>query len=161
MPAWSSTITTCSVANASYWQEHFSINLHVYLFALYHRQRNNLLDACQVAVFKYKNITVTAKETHVQPSQNVPAAGDFASYNKISAAYFPLKFIDNKDEVSTSSNRKWKKKNNKTENVSFSCIKTMYSLRDLRSLIKIVDLIGLIHQLSHNYFTFIYWQLYI
>lgn len=100
----------------------------MYLFASYHRQRNNLLDACQVAVFKYKNITVTAKETYVQPSQNVPAAGDFASYNKISAAYFPLKFIDNKDEVSTSSNRKWKKK--KTENVSFSCIKTMYSLRD-------------------------------
>lgn len=99
----------------------------MYLFASYQSQRNNLLDACQVAVFKYKNITVTAKETYVQPSQNVPAAGDFASYNKISAAYFPLKFIDNKDEVSTSSNKKWKKK---TENVSLSCIKTMYSLRD-------------------------------
>ena len=36
-----------------------------------------------------------------QPSQNVPAAGDFSAYNKISATYFPLKFIDNKDEVST------------------------------------------------------------
>lgn len=37
-----------------------------------------------------------------QPSQNVPAAGDFSAYQKISAAYFPLKFIEHKDEVSTS-----------------------------------------------------------
>ena len=28
-----------------------------------------------------------------QPSQNVPAAGNFATYNKISSSYFPLKFI--------------------------------------------------------------------
>ena len=28
------------------------------------------------------------------PSQNVPAASDFTAYNKISAAYFPLKFIE-------------------------------------------------------------------
>ena len=32
----------------------------VYLFALYHHcQRNNLLDACQVAVLKYKKINIT------------------------------------------------------------------------------------------------------
>ena len=28
------------------------------------------------------------------PSQNVPAASDFTAYNKISAAYFLLKFIE-------------------------------------------------------------------
>ena len=34
-------------------------------------------------------------------------------------AYFLLKFFDNKDEVSTSSNCKWKKNLKKTEKVSF------------------------------------------
>ena len=34
----------------------------------------------------------------------MPAAGDFAVYNEISAAYFTLNFIDNKYEVSASSN---------------------------------------------------------
>ena len=34
----------------------------VYLFALYHHcQRNNPLDACQVAVLKYKKINITRK----------------------------------------------------------------------------------------------------
>ena len=28
-----------------------------------------------------------------QPSQNVPAAGDFTTYHKMSSVYFPLKFI--------------------------------------------------------------------
>ena len=28
-----------------------------------------------------------------QPSQNVPAAGNFTTYNKMSSSYFPLKFI--------------------------------------------------------------------
>lgn len=41
-----------------------------------------------------------------QPNQNVPAASNLAAYNKIHlpAVYFLLKFIDNKGEVSTSSN---------------------------------------------------------
>ena len=30
----------------------------------------------------------------IQPSQNAPAASDFTAYNKISAAYFLLKFIE-------------------------------------------------------------------
>ena len=30
----------------------------------------------------------------IQPSQNVPAASDFTAYNKMSAAYFILKFIE-------------------------------------------------------------------
>ena len=34
-----------------------------------------------------------------QPSQNVPAASNFAAYNEISAAYFTLKFINNKCKV--------------------------------------------------------------
>ena len=39
-----------------------------------------------------------------QPSQNVPAASNFAAYNEISAAYFTLKFINNKCKVSSGSN---------------------------------------------------------
>ena len=43
------------------------------------------------------------KHFHIkQPIQKV--AGEFAAYNEISPAYFTLKFIDNKYEVSTSSN---------------------------------------------------------
>ena len=37
----------------------------------------------------------------MQPSQNVPAAGDFTGYNEMSAAYFIVKFTDNKYEVSS------------------------------------------------------------
>ena len=40
----------------------------------------------------------------MQPSQKVLAAGNFAAYNKISATYFTLKFIDSKYGVSTTSN---------------------------------------------------------
>ena len=32
----------------------------------------------------------------VQPSQKVPAAGDFAAYNEMSAVYFIVKFTNNK-----------------------------------------------------------------
>ena len=39
----------------------------------------------------------------------MPAAGDFATYNEISATYFTLKFIDNKYGVSTISNCNQKK----------------------------------------------------
>lgn len=43
------------------------------------------------------------KHFHIkQPSQKV--VGEFAAFNEISAAYFTLKFIDNKYEVSNSSN---------------------------------------------------------
>lgn len=38
-----------------------------------------------------------------QPSQNVLAPDDFASYNEISAAYFILNFINNIHKVSSSS----------------------------------------------------------
>ena len=36
-----------------------------------------------------------------QPSRNVPAAGDFAAYNEMSAAYFIVKFTNNKYKVSS------------------------------------------------------------
>ena len=35
----------------------------------------------------------------IQPSQNVPAEGDFAANNEMSAAYFIVKFTNNKYEV--------------------------------------------------------------
>ena len=40
-------------------------------------------------------IQILLSNCHLQPSQNVPAAGNFAAYNEISAAYFTLKFITN------------------------------------------------------------------
>ena len=39
----------------------------------------------------------------LQPSQNVPAAGNLAAYNKMSAAYFIVKFTNNKYDVSYAS----------------------------------------------------------
>jgi len=36
----------------------------------------------------------------IQPSQNVPAAGDFAAFYEISAAYYTLKSLLNKSGLS-------------------------------------------------------------
>ena len=62
-----------------------------------------LVIGSQVSIYIYINfIFFLLKFSLEQPSQNVPAAGNFAAYNKISAVYFALKLIENKDEFSTS-----------------------------------------------------------
>ena len=52
-------------------------------------------------LLNYSPFHLKIKKSHCQPSQNVPAAGNVAAYNKMSVNYFIVKFTNNKYEVSS------------------------------------------------------------